>query len=48
MGPGLAPRKAIAKGGMNAVPFGHTAFAIVGIKRKLGDGEHVPFGPTRW
>jgi hypothetical protein len=48
MVPGLAPRKATAKSGMKAVQFVHQAFDISGMKRKLGDGEHVPFGPTRW
>jgi hypothetical protein len=48
MVPGFAPRTALAKGGMKAVQFVHKAFDIAGIKRKLGDGEHVPFGPTGW
>jgi hypothetical protein len=48
MVPGLAPRKAIAKGSMKAVQFVHKACDIAGLKRKLGDGEHVPFGPTGW
>jgi hypothetical protein len=46
--PGLAPRKAIVKCGMKAVQFVHKTFDIAGIKRKLGDSEHVPFRPTRW
>src|SRR5262249_13471536 len=48
MVPGLAPRKALATGGVKAVPFVHKALDIAGIKRQLGDCEHVPFGPTGW